>query len=187
MPRTFTVLPNLSSTQERLVRLHAARLCKAPGFNSSDLDDVEQVLNVLLWRMASRYDPSQSSWEKWASVVLKRRCISLRRERWARKRTIERQSVPLSQLIRSGDADTATVRSLEPEARPDRTVDLRHDFHELRVQLNPEQREVLDALGACGGSVLGAAKRLQRPRSQIERVRDSIRERCVDAGLEAYL
>lgn len=65
----------------RHIKLFSVCAGKVLGFRSSEIEDVVQIGLLRIWKCADRFDPEIASFRKWATTIISRVAIDVRRRR----------------------------------------------------------------------------------------------------------
>lgn len=87
----------LDSYVKQLIRVHAARLIKRPGFTASDREDIEQELALHVLQQFPKYDFARSQRNTFLSRIVAHKAANLRRNH-CREYLARRGEVSLSDL-----------------------------------------------------------------------------------------
>lgn len=169
-----------------LIRAKAKRICRRRGFTSSDQSDIEKDLWTHLVAKEPKFDPSRS-WETFVSYILDKKCSSIRRERFAARRSPLREECSLDDVALDCDGRAVPRHQIiaETSSVPQRLRDLERDVAEVLAPLSDLHRAI--AQGFVTGTINSIANELGIPRSAVERHIEEIREVFEDAGLREYL
>ena len=173
---------------ESLIRTKARRLCRRPGFTTSDEGDIEQELWTHLVEQEPKFDATRD-WRKFVSFIADKRCSSIRRDRFAEKRDPRREEFSLDEWVRDSDGEFVARHELVKEASSDPQClhDLRRDLVALRDYLPSDQhRRYLDAK-ARGGTTNSIAIEIGLPRPRVAKIEIEVREEAIRIGLGEYL
>lgn len=161
----------------KIIRSQARRVCRHPGFNISDLPDVEQTLMMGLAARRPFFRPRRGAWRAFAKTVVGNLAASLRSSRLALCRSPGRESES------RGDWSADRRRPNLETGLPGDT-DLRIDLSKVLGGLPPNLQSLAALLGQC--SLATAARRLGIPRRTARDRLRRLRE-CFDrAGLREY-
>lgn len=173
---------------ESLIRTKAKRLCRRPGFTTSDEGDIEQVLWTHLVEQEPRFDPTRD-WMTYVSFISDKRCSSIRRDRFAEKRDPRREEFSLDAWVRDSDGEFVARHEMVEEASvdPQHHLDLRRDLATLRTLLpSDDHLRYLDAK-ARGGTTNSIAIEIDLPRPRVATIEIEVREVAIRIGLGEYL
>lgn len=138
---------------------------------SSDIDDILQEVNVVLWEKADEFKAGTDFWA-WASQVARFKVFNAIRQ-YGRERLIFDESV-VTRL-----AEVAEQRVTDIEQR-------RTALEQCLQQLPPSQRQLIDLRYASGQAVETISKSIGRPAGSIKQTLYRIREtllKCVESRL----
>lgn len=173
----------------QLIRFKAGKLTRSPGFNRSDLEDIEQNLRLDLLKRLPKYNASKAKPTTFASLVVKREIITIVRHRFAEKRTPLREEYSLDEEVIDRDGRLVARHQTTPEAACDwqDRVDLKHDLAELRERLpSDDHRLILDAL-FHGGTKNSIVKKHRLPPGKVDLCLSDIYRIFEDGDLREYL
>jgi RNA polymerase sigma-70 factor (ECF subfamily) len=171
----------------RLIKSKSQRLSRRGGFTPSDREDIEQELRLHLWRQASKFNPSITTWEKWVSFILDKRCVSILRQHAAEQRSRKREDCSLNDPVLDADHRLVDRHQTTAEAARDFRwlMDLRVDIEGLRKHLSDDAWLLLR--GLVEGTIAGIAREQGWSRAIVARHLRELRSACEDSGLSDYL
>lgn len=179
--------PNRLQAAKPLVLAKARKLSRRRGFNRADDEDIRQDLWTHLIQQAAKFDPTITSWEKFVSFILDKRCISIFRYQTAEMRSPKRREYSLNDAVLDSDGRTVDRHQTTPEASsvPQRLRELERDVADVLARTSDLHRAI--ALGLATGTINSVAGDLGIPRSAVERHVAELRDIFNDAGLRDYL
>lgn len=171
-----------------LIKFKARQLSRRSGFSRTDRADLEQELWTDLLVRLPRYDRTKASLNTFIARVVERKVASILRYHLAEMRSPARVEASLNDPVLDADGGTVDRHQTTPEAASTlhRLSDLRRDLADLREQLPPHLRDVMDALG-LGGTINSIAIEQGISRRAVEKHVSELRRHFEDAGLRAYL
>jgi RNA polymerase sigma-70 factor (ECF subfamily) len=168
----------LSQEKQRVVVQEIARhQSRLRGFvrcllvRSSDVDDILQEINAVLWEKADEFQPGTDFWA-WASQIARFKVFN-------HVRKLERDRLVFDAELLNQLADVACLRV--------RNVDRRRDaLDHCLNELPPPQRQLIDLRYASGQSVESIAESIGRPagsiRQTLYRIRGAL-QACIEGRL----
>lgn len=179
--------PDRLQAAKPLVLAKAHKLSRRRGFSPSDNEDIRQDLWTHLVQQAAKFDPTITTWEKFVSFILDKRCISIYRYQTAEMRSPMRRECSLNDAVPDSDGRTVDRHQTTPEASsvPQRLRELERDVADVLSRTTDLHRAI--ALGLVTGTINSVAGELGIPRSAVERHVAELREIFNDAGLREYL
>jgi RNA polymerase sigma factor (sigma-70 family) len=175
-----------------LIRVTAKGLVSEGTFPPSDLEDVIQDLQLALIEQAGNFDPDKATWCTFVKTVIRSAAISLRRHRYAGRRSAPPDAVSLNALLQDADGQPAELGSLvsEEEYRTGRgqdfvshteQVELALDVQAVTDGLSDELREICELLKLH--SVSEAARMMGMSRKKMLLRVEELRAHFRNAGL----
>lgn len=171
-----------------LIKFKARQLSRRSGFSRTDRSDIEQELWTDLCERLPRFDPAKASLNTFIARVVERKVISILRYHLAEMRSPARVEASLNDPVLDADGRDVDRHQTTPEATNtwQRLNDLRRDLADLREQLPPHLRAVMDALG-LGGTINSIATEMGISRRAAEKHVSELRRLFDDAGLREYM
>ena len=172
---------------ENIINFKALRLSRTSCFTLSDRDDIEQELRLHLLQQTPRFNPAITSWRKYVSFILDKKCTDLRRRRTAAKRCPNREESSLNDDVLDDDGQCVQRSETTPEASRDAVHDLDRatDVASYLESLPNIQRQICQLRGEHSKSSIARELGISRP--EVNRHLDAILRAAEDVGLEVYL
>ena len=110
----------INSFAARLIRRKARELSSRPGFSSSDRDEIEQQLRLILLKRLDKFDPAVAHYNAFVTTVVERYSATILEHRRAESRSHRRYGGSLNQMVDDGDGNQiemgATIHEGQPSA-----------------------------------------------------------------------
>jgi len=182
-----------SAFTERLIRRKARQLVHRVGYTKSDQPDIEQELQLHLWKKAARFDPARSHWNAFATIVVERHVARLIEKGRTKKRGRCLNIVSLQTLVEDADglvvrldqmigAEEQAARTGQEPCADSRRSERNHDVAAVLESLPLDLRSVCAQL--MTDSQTSVARRLGIPRSTLRYWLRAVRERFIAAGFD---
>jgi RNA polymerase sigma-70 factor (ECF subfamily) len=160
------VVSEIARHQSRLRAFVRCLLVRA-----SDVDDLLQDVNVVLWEKADEFQPGTDFWA-WASQIARFKVLN-------HVRKLERERLVFDAELLNKLADIASLRVRDVDRR-------REALDHCLKELPPPQRQLIDLRYASGQSVESIAESIGRPAGSIRQTLYRIR-RALQACIEGRL
>ena len=191
-----TAPPGIDKFAARLIRRKARELVRRAGYSSSDTEDIEQELTLVLLRRLGKFDPSVAHYNAFVTTVVERYAATILQHGSAEMRTHRRNGGSLNVTVTDDDGHTvelvATICSSQQSLRTgqhqlthEEASDLMRDVADVLEQLPPQLRELCERLKH--DSISDVARELGVSRKTLYRRLTRIRERFEKAGMRDYL
>jgi RNA polymerase sigma-70 factor, ECF subfamily len=181
----------------RLIRFKSQQLIGKHGFTRSDREDIEQELRADLIGRLRRFDPARAQRNTFIARVIDHKVATIIEQRHAAMRDVAREERSLNARD-NADGETRepfgdTLAEDEVLARHGRARRSSEELRDLALDLRYAMDGLTDhdrklcLLLLETGTVSEASRRSGIPRSMIYEVRERIRQRFEQAGLQDYL
>jgi RNA polymerase sigma-70 factor (ECF subfamily) len=138
----------------------------------SDVDDVLQEVNAVIWEKASTFEPGTDFWA-WASQIARFKALN-------HVRTYGRERLVFSETLMNSLADLA-------EERVSRLSERREALENCLNELPPAQRQLVDLRYASGHAIESIAELIGRPAGSVRQALYRVRLfllACIESKLE---
>jgi RNA polymerase sigma factor (sigma-70 family) len=177
-----------------LIRVTAKGLVSEGRFPRSELEDVIQELQLALIEQSGNFDPEKATWTTFVKTVVRLAAITLRRRRYAGRRSIPSDTISLNAAVKDADGKTSELGFLLSEEDYHRSrgrefvghtelVNRACDVQGVLDRLTDDQREICELLKEHPVSEVARLLGISRKKLQL-RI-DAMREQFREAGLEA--
>lgn len=175
----------------RLILRKAEQLATYPSFSQSDIDDIQQELQMQLFISMSKFDAEKGDWRAFVKATVERNVASIIERQGAAKRGNGDTPVSLSTVVQ-GEDGLVELESLvgrwNLEARtgghsPSHTdvIDAAMDIEHALSMLPPDLRELCEQLKTM--TITELARKLDMPRSTLRAKLVAVRDVMTEAGL----
>lgn len=141
----------------RLIRRKAQQLVGRSQFTAADRADIEQDLQMLVWRRRRSFDPARGHWNAFVTTVVERGIATLLEARRRQKREHAQRIVSLNIHVRGEDDEQVELsRQIAAEHKSALTgrrprsdqecVQAAHDVGAVLAALPPDLRELAELL-----------------------------------------
>ena len=186
----------INSFAARLIRRKARELSSRPGFSSSDRDEIEQQLRLILFKRLDKFDPAVAHYNAFVTTVVERYSATILEHRRAESRSHRRYGGSLNQMVDDGDGNQiemgATIHEGQPSVRTgarfrsaEELSEMAADVATILAELPPEVADICHRLKRDSISVV--ARDLGIPRSTLRDLLNGVRSRFESSNMREYL
>jgi len=188
--------PGIDKFAARLITRKARELVRRAGFSSSDTEDIEQELTLVLLRRLGKFDSSVAHYNAFVTTIVERYAATILQHRSADMRTHRRNGGSLNvnvtddnghavELVATICSSQQSQRTGQAERPHEEASDLIRDVADVLEQLPPQLRELCERLKR--GSVSQVACETGFSRKTLYRRLAQIRQRFEQVGMREYL
>lgn len=184
----------LDNDIQYLIRTKARQLCRVPGINRDEREDLEQELTLRLLRKLQSFNPKKASFYCFAGVVIDRVAKNLLRARFCESQqpagvvslqtlvlSPEGATVRFAELVADTERDNRRGRYTATEAE---RIDLTTDVRAVLATLSPDLRDLAQRL--VTSSLRQIACDTGEPWLHLRRRLARLRKVLQCAGLKTY-
>lgn len=175
----------------RLILRKAEQLANYPGFSRSDVDDIQQELQMQLFSSMSKFVAEKGDWRAFVKASVERNVASIIERQGAAKRGNGDTPVSLSTVVEGEDGLVqlgSLVGRWNLEARTGGyseshadVIDTALDIEHVLCTLPPDLRDLCEQLKTM--TITELARKLDMPRSTLRAKLAAVREAMTEAGL----
>lgn len=182
---------------ESAIRGKARQLVGIAGFNSSDVEDIEQEFRIELLDRLPMFDSTRASYKSFVNCVLNGKAAKLIRYHSRQQRDFRRNACSLDELVKDADGcvteraqtidrDKADIRAGRRERTRRELAQLKSDIAMVLESLPADLREVAECVMSTA-TITEAAQKLEIPRMTLYGSLKRLKRIFEAAGLDNYL